>query len=157
MNPAEEEVLVSARKVPSADTTGKQDITTEEVTGDGIMNTDASRAVTGDLMDVEMSAHQGLAYSLFEEDVGLYRTYLEIDPKAAQEILISHHFLCDGVHGYPAFVLSNDLGGIPDVVVVAVSQDKKIDLVVAECIGGALRCINQDNPLWATDQVRVCF
>ena len=157
MNPAKQEILVPARQVPTANTSGKQDITTEEVPGGAIMNTDASRAVTGDLMDVEMLPHQRLALALIKEDVGLHWSDLEVDPKAAQEILISHHFLCDGVHGYAAFVLSNDLGGIPDVVVVAVSQYKKIDWVVAECLRGPLRCINQDISLWATYQVGVRF
>ena len=121
------------------------------------METQASGTMPWNLVNVEESAQERLCRAFAQKASCSDRFHFQINPESAQEVPVREHLLGDRMHGCQATMMSNDFRGIPDMVIVAMSEKKKCYRNVPKGIGCSLGRINEDVSFWGGDQVAIRF
>jgi hypothetical protein len=123
-DPRQQEITVASRQIPTAHSTGKENVPAVDRSCRGVMQTEASGAVPRNLENHERASEQRLI-PLEQAMVGGDWFHLQIDAEASEKFPVRQHGFCFRMHGDPATVGADDFGCIPDMVEVSVGQEKQ--------------------------------
>ena len=137
---------MAAWKIGAADASREEDIAAEEDLGFFFEEAETAVAVAWDFEDVEVEAvddHGGGGEDLEAWGDGFD---IPIEAEIAEEIRLGDHGLGIGMIPDLAMVLALDVGGVPDVVDVAVGEEEVFYgvAVIGEPRGGVLWGIDED-------------
>jgi hypothetical protein len=124
-DPRQQEITVASRQIPTAHSTGKENVPAVDRSCRGVMQTEASGAMPRNLENPERASEQGLIPPLEQTMVGGDGLHLQIDAEASEKFPVRQHSFCFRMHGDPATVRADDFGSIPDMVEVPVGQEKQ--------------------------------
>ena len=137
---------MAAWKIGATDASREEDIAAEEDLGFIFEEAETAVAVAWDFEDLEVEAVDDQGGG--GEDLEAWGDGFDIPIEAeiAEEIRLGDHGLGIGMIPDLAMVLALDVGGVPDVVDVAVGEEEVFDgvAVIGEPRGGALWGIDED-------------
>jgi hypothetical protein len=146
-NAIEEEVLVPAGKVPSADTPSKKHVSTNDNLLIDKVKAQAPRTVTRHMVDTQWRSEQFTLSIFVEKEIGLEGIDFEFESQVAEEVGVADHGSGVGVEGGLAAVALDNRCSIDDMIEVSMGEQKQVDLFASKCGIRTLRRVEKNSAL----------
>jgi hypothetical protein len=146
VNSAQKQIPIPSREIPSADAAGEEHVTTEERAGCVVrllVKTEASGTVPWNFENIHRETEKPLISSFAQPRGSCDGLDFEIQAKSSQEMAISKHHFCGGMHGHGAAMEARDGRRIPDMIKVTVGEDQQGNRGMTKCLSRPFGSVDQ--------------